>query len=47
MCIRDRSKFGIISGTTAFWVRTIGNVGEVKIKVKGMYFEAEAKIEVL
>lgn len=45
--IMGPAKFGITSGITAFWLRTIGQVGEVKIKVKGMYFEAEAKIEVL
>ena len=41
------SKFGLVSGTSAFWIRTIGEVGEVKIKVKGMYFESEAKIDII
>lgn len=41
------SKFGLVAGTSAFWIRTIGEVGEVKIKVKGMYFESEAKIDII
>lgn len=40
------SKFGIQGGITAFWIRTIGEVGKVKVKVKGMYFETETIIEV-
>ena len=41
------SKFGLVAGTSAFWIRTIGEAGEVKIKVKGMYFESEAKIDII
>ena len=40
------SKFGISGGAVAFWVRTQGEAGICKIKVKSMYFEEEISIEV-
>lgn len=41
------SKFGITSGTSAFWIRTLGEKGTVRIKVKGMYFDGETSIEIV
>ncbi|MGL4374365.1 MAG: hypothetical protein ACRCS6_11300, partial [Turicibacter sp.] len=40
------TKFGLNSGTSAFWIRTIGEVGLVKVVVKSMYFESEVLIKV-
>ena len=46
LSIMGPSKFGISGGATAFWVRTQGQTGLCKIKVKSMYFEEEISIEV-
>lgn len=46
LSIMGPSKFGISGGITAFWVRTQGQTGLCKIKVKSMYFEEEISIEV-
>lgn len=46
LSIMGPSKFGISGGVTAFWVRTQGQTGLCKIKVKSMYFEEEISIEV-
>ena len=40
------NKFGIMGGITAFWIRTIGEIGTVKVKVNGMYYNEEVIIEV-
>lgn len=40
------NKFGIMGGITAFWIRTIGEVGTVKIKVNGMYYNEEVVIDI-
>ncbi|MGL5614821.1 MAG: glycoside hydrolase family 2 TIM barrel-domain containing protein [Sarcina sp.] len=31
----------LITGSTAFWIKTIGNSGEIKIKVEGNYLKSE------
>ena len=46
LSIMGPSKFGISGGATAFWVRTHGEAGLCKIKVKSMYFEEEVTIEI-
>ena len=46
LSIMGPSKFGISGGATAFWVRTQGQTGLCKLKVKSMYFEEEISIEV-
>lgn len=44
--IMGPNRFALQGGCSAFWIRTTGDVGEIKVKIRSTYFEEEIKLQV-